>query len=74
MTARPSENDENKCPHHGYNCIDAFDSEIAETFNVNKYLSLTLPIIDSIHERGNLPIICGGTNYYVEALLYKKIP
>lgn len=73
MTARPSAADEKKCPHHVYNCVDAFDSEIAETFNVNRYLDLALPAIAQIQERGRIPIVCGGTNYYIESLLFKKL-
>jgi tRNA A37 N6-isopentenylltransferase MiaA len=30
-------------------------------------------MIADIHSRGKLPIICGGTNYYIEALLFKKL-
>jgi tRNA dimethylallyltransferase len=73
MTARPSPADEERITHHVYGCVDAFEtSEIAETFNVNKYLDIVLPIIADIHARGKLPIICGGTNYYIEGILFKK--
>ena len=73
MTARPSPQDEQRIPHHIYGIINAFDHEEAETFNVNKYLDIALPMIADIHSRGKLPIICGGTNYYIEALLFKKL-
>ena len=41
-------------------------------FNVNKYLSLALEAIDEIHAKGKLPIVVGGTNYYIEGLLFHK--
>ena len=30
-----------------------------------------LPIIESLLEDGKVPVICGGTNYYIESLLWK---
>ena len=42
-------------------------------FNVNKYLSLALPVIQDIHSRGKTPIVVGGTNYYIEGLLFEKV-
>jgi tRNA A37 N6-isopentenylltransferase MiaA len=33
--------------------------------------SLTKPQIDNILSRNKLPIVVGGTNYYIEALLWK---
>lgn len=42
-------------------------------FNVQKYQSLSLEIIADIHSRGKLPIIVGGTNYYIESLLFEDM-
>jgi tRNA dimethylallyltransferase len=39
---------------------------------VNKYLDLAIPKIDEILSRGKLPIVVGGTNYYIEGLLFEK--
>jgi len=33
---------------------------------------MALEVIDDIQSRGKVPIICGGTNYYIEGLLFKK--
>ena len=30
-----------------------------------------LPIIESLLGEGKIPVICGGTNYYIESLLWK---
>ena len=29
--------------------------------------------IDEIHISGKLPVVCGGTNYYIEALLFSEV-
>ena len=41
-------------------------------FNVQKYQELALKSIEEIHARGKIPIIAGGTNYYIEALLFEQ--
>ena len=71
MTARPTPDDESQVPHHCYACIEMMGSPEAETFNVQKYRELALAAISDVHGRGNIPIVCGGTNYYIEALLFK---
>ena len=71
MTARPTAEDEQIVPHHGYACIDMLASPDAETFNVQKYREMAMAKINEVHQRGNVPIVCGGTNYYGEALLFK---
>ena len=32
---------------------------------------MALPIIESLLGEGKIPVICGGTNYYIESLLWK---
>ena len=39
---------------------------------MNKYLELAIPKVDEILSRGKLPIVVGGTNYYIEGLLFDK--
>jgi tRNA A37 N6-isopentenylltransferase MiaA len=39
---------------------------------VNKYLEFAIPCIESILKRRKLPIVVGGTNYYIEGLLFDK--
>ena len=39
-------------------------------FSVYDYVSLAIPIIKDILERGKLPVVCGGTGQYISALLY----
>ncbi|XP_066152413.1 tRNA dimethylallyltransferase isoform X2 [Euwallacea fornicatus] len=42
-----------------------------QTFTVLEYRNMVLPIIEGIFNRGKLPIIVGGTNYYIESILWK---
>ena len=43
-----------------------------ETRGVKHYMiDVALPIINDILSRGKLPIICGGTGFYINSLLYK---
>ena len=41
-------------------------------FNVQKYVALALKTIEDIHQRGKIPVICGGTNYYIESLMFRE--
>ena len=40
------------------------------SFSVGDYEELALPIVKDILKRGKLPVICGGTGFYIQALLY----
>ena len=68
MTAKPTMEERARVPHHLYDVVDMHTKD----FNVNKYLSLALPAIADIHSRHKLPIVVGGTNYYIEGLLFDK--
>ena len=52
-------------PHH---LIDIL--EPAEEFNVVSFQQLAKQAMDGIYERGNIPIVTGGTGFYIQALLY----
>jgi tRNA dimethylallyltransferase len=62
-TAKPSIEVREKIAHH---VIDIIDPD--EEFNVARYRALATAIIDDIHKRGKLAIVCGGTGLYVKAL------
>jgi tRNA dimethylallyltransferase len=38
--------------------------------SVQEYIKQASPIIESISKRGHVPIVCGGTGFYVEELLF----
>ena len=40
---------------------------------LNVFFSLTHCDIDDMHSKNKLPIVVGGTNYYIESLLWKVL-
>ncbi|KAL9613724.1 MAG: hypothetical protein Q9167_001738 [Letrouitia subvulpina] len=52
-------------PHHLLGCIRLEE----EPWTVRKYVHQAHSAIENITSRGKLPIIVGGTNYYVQSLL-----
>ncbi len=52
-------------PHH---LIDILDPKVP--FNVAMFKDLAKKAVDEIYERGHIPIIVGGTGFYIQALLY----
>lgn len=63
-TAKPSRTELLQVPHH---CIDI--REPNEKFNAGDFQTLGRKIIDEILLRKKLPIVCGGTGLYVQALI-----
>lgn len=52
-------------PHH---LIDVLDP--GEEFNVTRFQSMAKAALEGIYERGHVPIVTGGTGFYIQALLY----
>ena len=52
-------------PHH---LIDVLNP--TEEFNVVAFQQLAKEAISGIYERGHIPIVVGGTGFYIQALLY----
>lgn len=65
-TAKPSIEEQKEAKHY---LIDVV--EPTSKFSVSDYEELALPIIDDILSRGKLPIICGGTGFYINSILFK---
>lgn len=63
-TAKPDENELSKATHH---LIDIVSPQ--EDFTVEKYVKTAEILINEIYQRGNIPIICGGTGFYIKSLL-----
>ncbi len=53
-------------PHHLLDVV-----EPGKYFSVVDYTKLALEKIEEIYGRKNIPIICGGTGFYIDSLLYK---
>ena len=66
-TAKPTLDERAGIPHY---MIDVVEPE--HSFSVSDYEEMALPILEDILSRGKLPIICGGTGFYINSLLYKS--
>ena len=52
-------------PHH---LIDVLDPR--EEFHVQKFQQMAKASMEGIYERGHIPILTGGTGFYIQAVLY----
>lgn len=52
-------------PHH---LIDILEPE--EDFNVLRFQALAKKAMEGIYERGHIPILTGGTGFYIQSILY----
>ena len=66
-TAKPTKEEMGGIPHHMIDVV-----EPTEAFSVSDYERLALPILKDIVARGKVPILCGGTAFYIDALLYER--
>ena len=64
-TAKILPEDREGIPHH---LIDICDPE--SDFDVVQFQDLAKPCIEEIYSRGHLPILVGGTGFYLQAVLY----
>ena len=63
-TAKPSREEMEMILHHMISIIEP-DTK----FSVGEYVTRARPIIDSLHDRGRIPVVAGGTGLYVRALV-----
>ncbi len=66
-TAKPTQEERGGIIHH---LIDVVDP--TQTFSVSDYEAMALPIVERLLNEGRTPIICGGTGFYINSLLYKS--
>ncbi|MFA7636828.1 MAG: tRNA (adenosine(37)-N6)-dimethylallyltransferase MiaA [Monoglobales bacterium] len=63
-SAKPSEEEKQGIPHHLMGIVEPIVN-----FSLGDYLVLAREVIEEIHNRGNLPVITGGTGLYINSLL-----
>lgn len=63
-SAKPSMADQKRVPHH---LIDLVDS--TKNFTAGDFIKFAHPIIDDMRSRKKIPILVGGTGFYLRALL-----
>lgn len=64
LTAFPSESDFAMAPHHLFGILSPDHSTSAA-----EWLQMAVEKISEIHQRGFIPIVCGGTSFYIDALI-----
>ena len=64
LTARPSADEEARVPHRLYGTMSA-----AERCSAGQWAQMAKGAIEEAHSLGRLPIVVGGTGFYIKALM-----
>lgn len=64
-SAKITEEEKRGVPHY---LIDVLDPD--EEFNVAVFQKMAKDAVNTIYSHGNIPIVTGGTGFYIQALLY----
>ena len=64
-TAKPTKEEMQGVVHHLIDVVNPTDS-----FSVSDYKIAVEPIINNLHSQGKIPVICGGTGFYINSILY----
>lgn len=63
-TSKLTKQEAQVCPHHMIDIVSPF-----QTYNTYEYVRDASQIIIQVWQRGNLPVIVGGTGLYIESLI-----
>ena len=64
-SAKATEQERQRVPHH---LIDVMDP--TEEFNIVQFQKLAKEAMEGIYLRGHVPVIVGGTGFYIQSVLY----
>lgn len=64
-TAKPTKEEMRGVKHHMIDVV-----EPTESFSVSDYGEMALPVLERLLYEGKTPIICGGTGFYINSLLF----
>lgn len=64
-TAKIREEEKQEVIHH---LIDLLEPD--ENFNIHIFQKLAKQAIESIHQKGKIPILVGGTGFYIQSVIY----
>lgn len=64
-TAKPTEDEKQGIVHH---LIDVADPK--QDFSVFDYAEHAIPIVDRLLRKSKIPIVCGGTGFYINSILF----
>lgn len=65
-TAKPTVPEMLGVTHHMIDIVDA-----NESFSVSDFEARAIPIIDGLLAQDKTPVVCGGTGFYINSILYK---
>ena len=63
-TAKSSPEERRRVPHHLFDILDP-----AQTFGAGDYAAVARPVLREITSRGRIPVVVGGTGFYLRALI-----
>ena len=66
VTNKGTEDEQSLVKHHMITILDPLSVN-----NVVDFRNRALPIVEKLLSENKIPFICGGTNYYIESLLWK---
>ncbi|MBM4436589.1 MAG: tRNA (adenosine(37)-N6)-dimethylallyltransferase MiaA [Actinobacteria bacterium] len=66
-TAKPTPAERTRVRHHGLDVVDP-----DETFSAKAFVALAVGAIADIRSRGRIPVVVGGTGFYIKALLARS--
>ncbi|XP_054620096.1 tRNA dimethylallyltransferase [Dunckerocampus dactyliophorus] len=69
ITNKVTVEERSQCRHHMISFVDP----LVSNYTVVDFRNKALTLIDNMHNRNKLPIIVGGTNYYIESLLWQVL-
>ena len=64
-TAKPTLEERQGVVHHAIDVVESDDN-----FTVSEYKSIAEPVIFKLQEQNKVPIVCGGTGFYINSLLF----
>ncbi|XP_057268563.1 tRNA dimethylallyltransferase [Pezoporus wallicus] len=69
ITNKVSLQEQRLCRHHMISFVDP----LVSNYTVVDFRDKAVPLIEDIFARDKIPIVVGGTNYYIESLLWKVL-
>ena len=64
-TAKPTLEEMRGIKHHMIDIVEPYES-----FSVGDYRERALPVLQNLLSSGKMPVICGGTGFYINSLLF----
>ncbi|KRX00684.1 P-loop containing nucleoside triphosphate hydrolase [Pseudocohnilembus persalinus] len=68
MTAKATQQEQARCKHHLIDTLDLHE----KNFNRNEYYFKSSKIAEDLKSQNKVPVIVGGTHYYIETLMFDQ--